>query len=302
MASQQPRAYAAAHFILELDGGDQVGLFRSIEGGSIKTDVMTYQNGAGFDRWRQLGKPKFEDIKLQVGLSMSKPFYVWLDNFFQKKPERKTGAIVAADFYYVERARREFSQALIKEIAFPKLDGNDKNPVYMNVSIAVEDIVFKPGAGKKLDKPAGFDGQKQWTANNFRFRLDGFEAQCTRVTKIDSFTVKQNILEYHAGGFRAPFKSSSTLEFPNLTFYIPEADASSFQDHFKKRGVDGEVPGRLTGSITTFDQEGTDLFELSFEGADICSVQPEKLDAGSEEIKLVKIEIYTEKMSFKYLG
>ena len=63
MASQQPRAYAAAHFMLELDGSDQVGLFRSIEGGSIKIDVMSYQNGINFDCWRQFGKLKFEDIK-----------------------------------------------------------------------------------------------------------------------------------------------------------------------------------------------------------------------------------------------
>jgi phage tail-like protein len=302
MPSQQPRSYAAAHFALELDGKEEVGLFKSIEGGSIKTDVMTYQNGTSFDRWRQLGKPKFEDLKLQVGLSMSKPFYAWLDGFFQKKVERKTGAIVAADFYYTERARREFKEALIKEIVFPKLDGSDKNSVYMGVSIAVEEMVFKPGAGKEITKPVGFEKQKQWTANNFRFKLDSFEAQCKRVSKIDSFTVKQNIIEYHAGGFRAPIKCSSQVEFPNITFYVPEVDSMKFIEHFAKRGVAGEVPGRLTGSITTFDSEGVDLFEVSFDGADICNVQPDKLDAGSEDIKHVKVDLYTEKMAFKYLG
>jgi phage tail-like protein len=302
MATQQPRSYAAAHFALELDGKDEVGLFKSIEGGSIKTDVMTYQHGASFERWRQLGKPKFEDLKLQVGLSMSKPFYEWIDGFFKKKVERKTGAIVAADFYYSERARREFKEALIKEIVFPKLDGQDKSAVYMGVSIAVEDMVFKKGTAKKLTKPSGFDKQKQWTSNNFRFRLDGFESECARVSKIDSFTVKQNILEYHAGGFRAPIKCSSQVEYPQLSFYVPEVDSQKFADHFKKRGVDGEVPGRLTGSITTFDSENKDLFEISMDGVDICNVQPDKLDAGSEEIKLVKIDIYTETMTFKYLG
>jgi hypothetical protein len=73
-SSQGNRAYAAAHFALELDGKDSVGLFRSIEGGGVRADVMTYQNGGTYDRWRQLGKPKFEDIKLQVGMSMSQPF------------------------------------------------------------------------------------------------------------------------------------------------------------------------------------------------------------------------------------
>ena len=124
---QQTRAYAAAHFMLELHGIDKLGVFRSIEGGGIKADVMTYQNGGTYDRWRQLGKPKFEDIKLQVGMAMSEPFYDWIAEFFAGTASRKNGAIIAADFYYNERARREFSEAMIKELVFPKLDGQDKN-------------------------------------------------------------------------------------------------------------------------------------------------------------------------------
>jgi len=302
MANEQPRAYAAAHFALELDGKDEVGLFKSIEGGSIKTDVMTYQGGGNFDRMRQLGKPKFEDMKLAVGMSMSKPFYAWLADFLKLNPQRKTGAIVAADFQYNERARREFKEALIKEIVFPKLEGLDKNAVYMQVTIAVEEMTFSKGTGKKLQKPVGFDDQKIWTANNFRFSLDGFQDQCTRVSKIDSFTIKQNITEHHVGGFRAPIKCSSQVEFPQLSFYVPEADSEKFLEHFQKRGVKGEVPGRLNGFIQTFDsdEKKNKLFTMSFENADICNVQPDKSDAGSEDIKQVKIDIYTEKMSFEY--
>jgi phage tail-like protein len=302
MPSQPTRTYAAAHFALELDGKDEVGLFRSVEGGDLKTDVMTYQNGANYDRWRQLGKPKFGDIKVQIGMSMSKPFYDWLANFFDGKAERKNGAIVAADFYYKERARREFTQAMIKEMTFPKLDGQDKNPTYMSIAMAVEGIVFKKGEGRQVNPPAGFNQQKLWTASNFRFRLDGFEAPCRRVSKIDSFTVKQNIVEYHAGSMRAPIKTPSQIDFPQISFYVPEADAQPFMDHFTKRGVNGEVPGRLTGMIQTFDNDNRDLFTLSFYGADICNVQPDKSDSASEEIKQVKIDLYTESMKFEYLA
>ena len=138
MASTSSNVYAAAHFGLELDGKQEVSLFRSIEGGGVKADVMTYQYGAnkdtGYDRWRILGKPKFEDIKLQVGMSMSGPFYAWIADFFKGIPTRKNGAIIAADFYYKERARRTFKEALIKELTFPKLDAQDKNAVYMNIA------------------------------------------------------------------------------------------------------------------------------------------------------------------------
>jgi hypothetical protein len=238
-------------------------------------------------------------------MSMSKPFYGWIEEFFTGKGTRKTGAIVAADYNYDTRARREFSQALIKEITFPKLDGTDKSPAYMNVAIAVENLEFKKGDGKKLQFREDVSKQKMWTACNFRVKLDTFpESAVTRITKVDSFTIKQNIVEYHAGGFRAPIKCPSQMDFPQLSVYVPEVDAQPFMDHFTKRGVKGEVPGRFTGSIECFDNDASKkvLFTVSFAGADITNVQPEKSDSGSEEIKVVKVDIYTESMKFAYNG
>jgi phage tail-like protein len=284
---------------LELDG-DRTGLFRSIEGGSIKTDVMTYQNGANYDRWRQLGKPKYEDIKIQVGMGMTRPFYAWIRDFFTGVATRKTGAICAADFDYKERARREFKGALIKELTFPKLDGSDKAAAYMTVTVAVEDIVFKKGDNNKLPVGGGFNNQKIWTAHNFHFRLDGFGDTNKKISKIDSFTIKQNILEYHTGSQRAPIKAPSQVDFPNIVFYVPESEAEPYLNHFHKRGVKGEVPGRLTGSIVMFDNSKADTFTLSFRGADFLSVTPDKSDATSEEIKHVKVEMYVEGMTFTY--
>jgi phage tail-like protein len=302
LADAANRSYAAAHFGLELgdQGTNDVGLFRSIEGGGIRTDVMMYQKGGDYDRWRQLGKPKFEDLKLQVGMSMSYPFYDWIKKFFTGDAERMNGAIVAADFYYKERARRQFSEAMIKEISFPKLDGQDKNPAYMTIGVSVEDIKFVKGSGATLPAVTGFDQQKLWTACNFNFTMDGFADACRRVTKIDSFTVKQNIIEHHVGGRRSAIKTPSQIDFPNVVFYLPEADAQPFFDEFTKRGITGEpAPGR-TGSLTTFDNSRNQLFMLQFYGANICNVQPDKSDSSTEEIKQVKVELYTERMDFQY--
>jgi len=52
-------------------------------------------------------------------MSMTKPFFMWVTEFFDGKGTRKNGAIIAADFYYKARARREFKEALIKELVFP---------------------------------------------------------------------------------------------------------------------------------------------------------------------------------------
>jgi phage tail-like protein len=299
----EARVYAAAHFALELDNMKNLGMFRSIEGGSIKAEVMTYQNGGTYDRWRQLGKPKFEDLKLQLGMAMSPPFYEWIKQFFDGKAVRKNGAIVAADFYYKERARRQFSNAMITELTFPKLDGSDKNTAYMSVSLSVEDIQFMKGTGKQLAQNAGLEEQKSWKACNFRFSMDGFDStKLRRVTKIESFTIKQQALEYASGGSRWATKTPSSIDFPQLSFSLPEADAQPLMDHFVKRGVRGEVPGRLTGQIETYDNQQQTCFTIHFAGADIMNIAPDKSDATTEEIKQVKVDLYVESMKFDYSG
>ncbi len=299
------QAYGAAHFGLELDGKKDLGLFRTIEGGGLKAQVMNYQYGHGLEKWRQLGKPNFEDIKVQVGMAMSKPFYDWVAKFFEGEVIQKNGAIVAADFYYNERARREFTGAMIKELTFPALVANDSQAVYMNITMAIEGMTFVPGKqGEKIMQSKGMQTQKEWTGNRFRFSLDGFESACRNCAKVDAFTIKQTVIDYHSGGFRAPIKCASPVDFPNIVFYIPESDAQPLFEQAKKRIVDGELKShsdKKAGYIQTYGQDGkTTLVTLEFYDAEIVSVTPDKSDASAGEIKMVKVELYTERMKFWY--
>jgi hypothetical protein len=295
------RAYAAAHFALELDGKKDIGLFKSIEGGGVKTDLIKYQNGAEFGTFFQLGKPKYEDIKVTVGMAMAEPFYTWISSFFKGDPVRKNGAVVAADFYYNERARREFFEAMISEVTFPALKGDDKGACYMNCTISPETITYGTGTGNKLQQSQGYDRQKLWAACNFDFRLDTFEDACKRVTKVDAFTVKQKPIEYADGAHRSGIKIPGRIEYPNLAFYVPEADAAPFFAHHTKYTIGGLVQPstRLKGEINTYDNEDGVLFKVQFFGAEIFNVTHDKSDASSEEIKLCKIELCVESMTFE---
>jgi hypothetical protein len=302
--SREERAYSAAHFGLELGNGEDIGLVRSIEGGGVTAEVMTYQFGEQYDVWRQLGKPKYEDIKLQVGMSMSETFYKWMEEFFTGVGTRKSGAIVAADFWYMERARREFEEALITEITFPKFDGGDKNAAYMNVTMAPEKVKFVKGRNVKLQYDYNPQHQKLWTACNFALTIDGFKDKLCRVSKIDAFTIKQKAIDYHMGERREPIKIPSRVEYPNITFYIPEVDAQPLIDEFMKHADEGtphkEGKG-LTGEITTHDNGKTALISIKLLGLHLKSAQPDKSDASSEEIKQVKFEMGVESMSFFYV-
>jgi hypothetical protein len=304
----QQRSYAAAHFALSLDGSDpkDIGMLRSIEGGTEKADIMTNAGGGVHGKSKMLGRPKFDDLKLQVGMAMSDGFYDWIANFFTGNSVRKGGAIVAADFYYVERARRNFTEALIKEVTFPKLDGADKNAAYLTVALAVESVSLEPGKAVKLSPPAGAEKQKLWTACNFTFTIDGMGEACSRVTKVDSFTVKQNILEHSVGGFRLPVKLPSQIEYPNISFSVPAVDAAAFHKRFAEQGVRGGPSSngsdRLHGQLTARDNGGAPLLAMEFFGGEIVSVTPDRMDASSEEISQVRVELFVESMKFTFLA
>lgn len=303
MLPQRP-AYAAAHFGLQLDGSEDVGLVKSIEGGGVKTDLIKYQNGASHPTFLRVGRPKYEDIKVQVGMSMSKALYDWMEAFFAGNAMRKSGSIIAADFNMCARARRDFAEAMITELQFPKLDGNDKNACYMAVTISPETMDYKPGGGEKLKFDYRSRPQKLWAACNFDMVIDQFGADATkRVTKIDAFTIKQKPIEYAVGGLRAAAKMPGRVEYPNLVFYMPEADAQPFIDHHKKYVIDGttQIETRLTGAIHIYDHRGgTPIFEVKFAGGEIFNIAHDKSDAASEEIKQVKLEMGIEKLEFVY--
>ncbi len=302
-AQKQARAYSAAHFVLVLDGNNSVGVIRSIDGGGVKSEIVTYQMGDNHDQWRQLGKPTYEDLKIEFGMSMSKSFYTWIQSFFEGTVVRKNGAVLAGDFHYAERARREFQDALIKEITFPKLDGSDSNPCYMTATISPEILRYAKGSGSALDTTLGKMTQKLWTSSNFRFTLDdSLKDACRRVSKIDSFTIKQEIHDYHAGNLHTPLRVPGMLEFPNLVVYVPEADVDPFVAHYNKYALSRELQRspRLTGAIDVLDHTGEELCTVGLKGVDIASLTPDKSDATSEDIKQVKLELTIEEMSFTY--
>ncbi|HET6611568.1 MAG TPA: phage tail protein, partial [Kofleriaceae bacterium] len=170
-----PRAYSAAHFALEI-ANQPSGFVRSVEGGGIKAEVLDHKVGGQPGAWRQLSRPKYDDIKLSVGMSMAPDFYTWIEAFFSGKGTRKSGAIVAGDFQYRERSRREFMDAIISELTFPALDATDRNACTMGITLAPERVAYVKGESQPLSRFVGSMRQKLWTPANFVLSIDGLEA------------------------------------------------------------------------------------------------------------------------------
>ena len=298
------RAYVASKFALELDGAGMMGFLNSAEGGGMKTDLAEYKQGALVEVWRQVGKPKFEDITLKVGMGMSPVFYTWIADFFKRKITRKNGAIVAADFNYKERARRTFIDALISEVQIPALDGSSKDAAFMTIKMVAEGMSFESQTdGPKIESPPGMrQPNKLWHAANFRFVVHGFEDACMRVTKIDQFTIKQQILEYPSGHQRLPIRVPGRLEYPNITIYVPRVDADPFIEAANARLLDYDAPaeGGMNAALEFTGPDKTTLCTINMTGVDVVSAEPQKLEASAENLYMVKVMIQVETMFFEY--
>lgn len=301
-ANSSPLAdvYSSAFFMLEIDGS-KVGTVRSIDGGGIKADVLTYQHGEGGDTWRQLGRTKYDEVKITSGLFAGEALWKWIGQCMSGDPQRRSGALCAGDYEYVEKARREFSEALIAEVAFPKFDAHDKNAANVVVTISPETMAYKPGNGAKMpvDDPAA-SKQKSISSCNFTFNLQGFENACKRVNKVDGFSVKCKIIEHQVSNRIESVKVPGKIEYPNITFYVPEVDAQPFRDHHKKTTMDGNRGKPIPSATLQFHNnakqpKGT----FTFKECTIFSVTHDKLDASSEDIRMVKVEMAIEGIEFK---
>ena len=232
---------------------------------------------------------------------MSRPFYDWIASFFAGKVVRKNGTICAGDFHYKERARRVMYDMLISEVSIPTLDAQDKSPCHMSVTLVPEKVVFEPGTGQELPRANIGDKQKLWTPNNFMFRIDGYEKACRRVSKVEGFTIKQEIHEYQAGNLEHAIRVPGRLDIPSITFHLPESDAKDLVDHFNKHTMSRQnAQKRNVGKIELRGQDGKPLCDIALDGIDIFSMEPSKSDSGSEDVKTVKVEITVEEMKFAY--
>lgn len=300
------RAYVSGKFALELDNASAGWLF-SAEGGNAYSDVVVKQLGPDHIQKKHIAGVKYEDIVLSFGTGMSKGLYNWIKSSFDHKFERHNGAIVGATFDHKEMSRLTFQNALIEEISFPALDAASKDAARLTLKISPEitRLTTTFGGGPSIAGRFPIQGmsQKQWLPSNFRLRIDGLEAPCTRVNRIDALVIKQKNMEHSVGELREAEREPAYLEIPNLVITFPESHAEDFykwhEDFVIKgnNGDDKEKNGTLEYLNPSLDKV---LFVLSFKHLGIFRLTAEKAESGVESLRRVKAEMYCEEIIFDY--
>jgi phage tail-like protein len=295
------RSYVSGNFTISLDG-KSCGFLKSVDGGGITAEVIQEPTGPDYFVKKHIGQPKYEDYTIQLGFSMTKEMYQWITASWGMSYERKNGSVTACDYALNVKSQRNFFNALITETTIPACDGSSKEPAYMTLKLSPEYTRFEDHPTGTV-KPDYKVEQKMWLPCNFRLSIDGLD--CTRVNKIDSFTVKQTVVTDDIGDARDYAKEPGKLEFPNLRITMAEVSAQSWKDWHKAFVIDGnndegfEKDGTL---VFLSPNRMTQLARITFHNLGIYRLEPNKAEANADTIKRVTAELYCERMEFEYLN
>lgn len=296
------RSYVAGKYGIELDG-TAAGWVQGAVGGLAVADVVTEKLGPDHLMHKHLAGVKYEDIEIQAGTGMTKGFYEWIKNSWTGKYARKNGAIVTCDYNYQEHSRLEFTLALLSETKFPALDAASKDSAKMTVKLSPEATRIKAGSKSSVSSKYAVDQklQKKWLPSNFKLTIDGLD--CTRVNKIEALTVKQKVVENPVGELRDYEKEPSHLEFSDLVVTLSESHAADWykwHEEFVIKGNNGPEMTKTAKLIYLTPNLQDHLFTVTCHHIGIFKLQPEKVEAGSENIRRVRAEMYVESMELEY--
>jgi hypothetical protein len=271
------------------------GFLAAADGGDISADVISEPSGpAGFVK-KHIGQPKYEDFELQAGFELAKPFYDWIIAAWSLKPQRKSGAIVSTDVNQKPVSERQFENAVLSEVTIPALDGSSKEAGYLKVKLSPEHTRTAKAAGTVGKVPVG--KQKAFVASNFRVEIGGLD--CTRVSKVDAFTVKQAVSADNVGEVRIRTKQPTSVEFPNLKITLAEASAKTWDawfEDFVVKGNNGDTNEKSGVLFFLAPDRKAELARITLHNLGIVALRRHRQGAGADAIQRVTAELYCERM------
>lgn len=287
------RSYAVENFALVLDGA-QCGFVKSVKGGDTVAPVVQEAVGPSFFVKKHLGAPVVEDFVAEIGFAMAQEVYDWIADSWKLNSARKDGMVVAADHNLQARSERQFFHALLTETTIPALDASSKDSAYLTIRFSPEYTRTRKGSGK-LAAPAA--KQKLFLPANFRLELDGLD--CTHVSKIDAFTVKQTVVRDTIGDARDFTEEPGKVEFPNLRVTMAETGVATWETWFEDFVVKGsnDDSKEKTGAIVFLAPDlKSELGRVELFNVGIFALRSAAQQAHDESLRRVVAELYCERM------
>lgn len=291
--------YSASNFSLELAGAN-TGMIKSFEGGAIGAPVLEEITGASQFAKKHIGNVKYEEIGVEASFSsMTKGFYNWISDSVDGVQARMDGAVVLSDQNFKRRSQMNFQEGLITEVTVPACDASGpKEPGTLKIKIKPELIKNEALSGGSIAMISK-SKQKQWLTSNFRFSIPG--VNCERVTKVESFSIKQKVAESNVGVERGIEIEPTRVEYPNLRLTIPAAFAGDFVKWHEDFVIKGnsmdknEKQGSL--SLLSVDLK-EEIAKITFYNVGISRLEQKSKGEGLDCV----IDLYVERMEIDFMA
>lgn len=293
----RPAPGASGRFAIEIDG-ESAGILLAAGGGHEYSEVIESEEvGADGIVRKHIGNVKYEDISVTFGTGMKASFYDLITAMVGRNRSSVAGNVVAVTTTFMEHSRLSFFNALITEVSFPALDAASKDAAKMTVKLSPETTTFRHSHGK-IELSSTTSKQKKWLVSNFRLDIKGLD--CSKVSKIHTITIKQQVVELPENIVVAEQGASERLDCSNVVFTIADSASEQLWKWRANMIASGGEDTR-NGTVTWLGPDLTTVIgTLDLGNLGVIRVAHESDEPNSDGIRRVKCEMYCEEVKFNF--
>jgi hypothetical protein len=300
MAFDPKRTGTSGRFLLRV-GSSSAAFLKSFSGFAYESEVAKHDLGPDNFQVKQASTFKYSPAKAKIGMNQAGEMADWIRASFKKQYMTKSGEFVAANFDYCATHRIEFRDALMQEIALPKLEGNSKEPGYMDVTFVAEDVQHLKAGGEKIQGEFNTTA-KAWQPHMFRVEIAGLEDACKRVASVDPITFKQATVRDEIGMHRIHTIHPCKVELGNIKMTLSAADAepwAQWADAWFRQGK-CLTSDHKDGGIYFMDPTGKDIGHVELKQLGLAKFDAGEHTANAETVKRVTVELYVQEIEMVF--
>jgi hypothetical protein len=274
---------------LDLDGVSK-GSLASTAGGVPVVEVAT--SVAGSVVKKDVKSVSIEALRMEMAFGTFTGIQDWVDSAWNGKVVRKDGSVVADRV--TSKVVTDFTDALLTEVTIPALDASSKDVARFGIAVLPTQV--ERTELPKESKPRAPVKVPNLLASNFRVTLG--DLPCTRIVRIDPFTVKSGAATSLGTGRER--EVGSAVNFPDLRVTFSATDAAHWEEYAQAVLKDGRIDDseELSGSIEFLSANLKDvLATLKLQNVGIKRLAP--VPASESEALRYQADLYVEKISFE---